>query len=177
MSWPRASVAAATRAGKAPGEVFVAVVKFRMEAKRGKAAAPDAARVEVCLCVCAADRPAGPPEALDGGGGVLVGGCRGRLAAGGGHGEKGTGLGEGLPERLRAGPVLDEVEEIAVLGRGAVVPFARPGTVQADEQGLAARAMNVACDPVAALALSGREVMAADGLGLGGESCGDLGCG
>ena len=148
-----------------------------MEAQRGETAAPDAARLEVCLRVGAADRPAGFPEALDGGGGVLVGGFRSGSAAGSGRGEERARLGQGLPERLGPGAVLDEVEEVAVIARGPVGPFAGPGAAEADEQRLAAGAVDVAGDPVAALALAGGKVMPADGLGLGGEGGGDLGCG
>ena len=73
--------------------------------------------------------------------------------------------------------MLDEIEEVAAFARGAVVPFAGPGAVEADEQRLAAGAMDVTRDPVAALALAGGKVMPADGLGLGGKSRSDLGCG
>ena len=79
---------------------------------------------EVFLGMGACDRAPSAPEAFDGGGGIITAGCRSGPAAGSRHGQERARLGKGFAKALRAGPVLDEVQEVAVVAGGAVGPFA-----------------------------------------------------
>ena len=92
------------------------------------------------------------------------------------QGEEGAGLVERRAKRRRAQAMADDVEEVAVLARRGVGEFPRrAGAGEADVERAPAGAVEVARDPVAALAAPVRQVLPADGLGAARELGGDGG--
>ena len=91
-----------------------------------------------------------------------------------GKGKEGARCGERAALGGIAGSVADDIEETAMVAGGCIGPFGGPaGASKADEEGLAAGAVDVADDPVAAFAAAVGQVVPADGFGLGREGCGD----
>ena len=92
------------------------------------------------------------------------------------QGEEGAGLVERRAKRRRARAVADDVEQVAVLPRRGVGELPRrAGRAKADVERAPAGAVEVARDPVAALAPAVRQVLPAHGLGAKAERGGDGG--
>ena len=90
--------------------------------------------------------------------------------------EEGARLVERRAQRRRAGAVTDDVEQVAVRPIGRIGPLPRRArAAEPHEERAPARAVEVARDPVAALAAAMREVLAADRLGAKAERGGDAG--
>ena len=109
--------------------------------------------------------------------GVAVG--RGRRF-GAGQREKASRLLGDIAELDEPATLADHVEQVAVLGRGRIGPApGRAGAAvrpaQPHEHRPAGRVANVAHRPIAALASTLRQVMAADRLGVAGETSRQLG--
>ena len=145
-----------------------------MEAQRREAAARETARMEIALRVGAVDGAATPPEATCRLRRVVaVALARGRRSR---QGEEGARLVERRAQRRRVHPIADDVEQVAVRPLGRVGPFARrAGSCEPDIERAPAGAVEVARDPVAALAAAMGEIAPTDGLGLGAERGGDAG--
>ena len=145
-----------------------------MEAQRREAAARETPCQEVRLGVGAVDGAAAPPQAARRFGRIVcVGLARRRRSR---QGEEGARLVERRAQRRRVRAVTDDVEQVAVLARRGVGEFPRrAGAGEADVEGAAAGAVQVARDPVAALPASVGEIAAANGLGARAEGGGDGG--
>ena len=104
-----------------------------MEAERGEAAAVDRPGAQIGLGMGAVDGAAASPEAACRLAPVVaVGTGRGGQRR---HREKGVRLGKGGAERARAGGDADEIEQVAVLGRGGIRPLSgHAGRRKADEE-------------------------------------------
>ena len=155
------------------GRAF-AVAKLWVEAQRREAAAREPPRLEIALGMGAVDGAAAAPQAPRRFGGVVGAAlARGRRSR---QGEEGAGLVERRAKRRRAGTVANEVEQVAMLPLGRIGPLARrAGRCEADEQRAPAGAVEVARDPVAALAAAVGKIVAAHRLGAAPERGGDGG--
>ncbi len=80
--------------------------------------------------------------------------------------EERTCLDHGFAAGLKSLGELDKIEKVAMLAGGGIHPLAGTLTRKPDKQALAARAMDIARNPVAALAMAGGQIGAADLFGL-----------
>ena len=83
---------------------------------------------------------------------------------------------KGFADIVQAFVEADQIEKIAILARGRIGPAARSVAEQLDEQAFAARALDVAGDPVAPVAASGGKIGAAHGLRLRREAARQFVC-
>ena len=160
--------------GQAAHAAVVAVEQSGMEAQGREAAAREPAGAQVGFRVGAVDGAAATPQASRRFGGVVgVARALGRRSR---PGEEGAGLVERRAKRRRVDAMADDVEQIAMLPRGRIGEFSgRARRREADEEGSAAPAVEVARDPVPAPASAVGQVSAADLLGTLGERGGDGG--
>ncbi len=135
--------------------------------------------MQIALGGGAGDGPATPPQAARRLGGVIrLFDRRTRRRSLRRQCQEGARLGERGAERRRVRAVADDVEQVAVLAGGHVGELAgRAGSAQADEERTPAGAVEVAADPVAALAAAVGQILAANLLGARGERRGDGGGG
>ncbi|KPH87196.1 hypothetical protein GLUCOINTEAF2_0204168 [Komagataeibacter intermedius AF2] len=104
---------------------------------------------------------------------------RGRSWLGLRQAEKPPGLVGNIAKIEQPEAFADDVEQITVLPRRAIRPFARAATpvrstMQADIERPSRRVVDVADQPVIAVPSSGREVMPADRLGVFGQPAGQI---
>ena len=71
----------------------------------------------------------------------------------------------------------NEIEQIAMFAGRGIGPMTGTVAGQPEEQAAAGRALDIAGDPVTAMTASGRQIGAADRLGLAGETARKFGCG
>ena len=173
-AFPRAAGDGGDQRGQAAHAAAVAVEQCGMEAECREAAAGEPAGVKVRFRMGAVDGTAAAPQAPRRLGGVVgVARARNRRSR---PGEESAGLIERRAKRRRADAVADDVEQIAMLARGCIGEFPRrTGGREADVEGSAVPAVEVARDPVPAPAPPVGQVSVADLLGALCQRCGDGG--
>src|SRR5208337_4611089 len=90
--------------------------------------------------------------------------------------QKGARFADGLAATVEASVEPDEIEQIAIFGRGHVGPASPAFPPKFDEQAAAAFAGNIAYDPVASRTPAVRQVSAAHRLGLIAEAARQFRC-
>ena len=98
------------------------------------------------------------------------------------QGEEAARLVQGVAQARQALVCGDQVEQVAMLAGGGVGPFAccpppGLGASQAHIEAAAWRVLDIADEPVAALAAAVRQIAAADRLGIAREAARQVGCG